>query len=282
MSKKYLGLPLDVHGGGSDLIFPHHENETAQSEAAYGTTFCNAWMHGGMLQINSEKMSKSLGNFMLLREVLEYTKPQVLRMLMLQAHYRSPLDFSQERLDEAATSLERIENSLRNVEWLASNAGDAATSFDMAALEAAGEKLKADFIETMDDDFNTAGALGALFTFVGELNTAIADAQLNAADAPRLQAVANLVVELLGVFGIDLESGKEDSGYPAETVALAAEQAGYAGSDPAEAVQALLDARAAARKERNFAVADAIRDGLKALGLVIEDTPQGARISMAG
>jgi cysteinyl-tRNA synthetase len=115
-----------------------------------------------------------------------------------------------------------------------------------------------------------------------ELNTAIADAQLNAADAPRLQAVANLVVELLGVFGIDLESGKEDSGYPAETVALAAEQAGYAGSDPAEAVQALLDARAAARKERNFAVADAIRDGLKALGLVIEDTPQGARISMAG
>lgn len=282
MSKKYLGLPLDVHGGGSDLIFPHHENETAQSEAAYGTTFCNAWMHGGMLQINSEKMSKSLGNFMLLREVLEYTKPQVLRMLMLQAHYRSPLDFNQERLDEAATSLERIENSLRNVEWLASNAGDAPTSFDVDALEAAAQKLCADFIETMDDDFNTAGALGALFTFVGELNTAIADADLNAADAPRVQAVAGLVVELLGVFGIDLEAGKDESGYPVQTVELAAEHAGYAGSDPEEAVQVLLDARAAARKERNFAVADAIRDGLKELGLVIEDTPQGARVSMAG
>jgi len=282
MSKKYLGLPLDVHGGGSDLIFPHHENETAQSEAAYGTTFCNAWMHGGMLQVNSEKMSKSLGNFKLLREVLEYTKPQVLRMLMLQAHYRSPLDFSQERLDESATSLERIENCLRNVEWLAGNAAGDETSFDLAALEAAGEKLRADFVEAMDDDFNTAGALGALFTFVGELNAAIADAKLNAADAGRLRTVAGLVAELLGVLGIDLAAGKAESAYPVETVALAAEQAGYAGDDPEEAVQALLDTRAAARKERNFAVADAIRDGLKALGLVIEDTPQGARVNIAG
>ena len=283
MSKKYLGLPLDVHGGGSDLIFPHHENETAQSEAAYGTTFCNAWMHGGMLQVNSEKMSKSLGNFKLLREVLEYTKPQVLRMLMLQAHYRSPLDFSQERLDESATSLERIENSLRNLMWVCDAGGERPTSADVDALEAAAQKMRADFVEAMDDDFNTAGALGAIFSFVGEANTRLADACVCAQDAARVRATGELVIELLGVLGIAVECGQGGSGcaFPAETVTLAAAQAGYAGSDPAEAVQALLDARAAARKERDFAVADAIRDGLKALGLVIEDTPQGSRVTMA-
>ena len=284
MSKKYLGLPLDVHGGGSDLIFPHHENETAQSEAAYGTTFCNAWMHGGMLQIRnddtgeSEKMSKSLGNFKLLREVLEYTKPQVLRMLMLQAHYRSPLDFSQDRLDEAATSLERIENSLRNAGWMAGNADADATSFDVEALEAQAQAMRAGFVEAMDDDFNTAGALGCIFTFVGQLNAAIADASITADDAAHVKAAAGLVEELLGVLGIEVAAGGEGPSYPAETVALAAEQAGYAGSDPAEAVEALLEARAAARKARDFAVADAIRDGLKAMGLAIEDTPQGSRV----
>jgi len=282
MSKKYLGLPLDVHGGGADLIFPHHENETAQSEAAYGTTFCNAWMHGGMLQINSEKMSKSLGNFMLLRDVLQYTKPQVLRMLMLQAHYRSPLDFSQDRLDEAASSLERIENSLRNLMWVCDAGGDEATSVDLDALEAAAQKMRADFIEAMDDDFNTAGALGAIFSFIGEENAALDRACVCRKDAARVRACGELVMELLGVLGIAVECGDDGCRYPVETVALAAEQAGYAGSDPAEAVEALLDARAAARKERNWATADAIRDGLKALGLVIEDTPQGARVTMAG
>ena len=284
MSKKYLGLPLDVHGGGSDLIFPHHENETAQSEAAYGTTFCNAWMHGGMLQINSEKMSKSLGNFMLLREVLEYTKPQVLRMLMLQAHYRSPLDFSQDRLDEAATSLERIENSLRNLMWVCDAGGDQVTTADVDALETAAQKMRADFIEAMDDDFNTAGALGAIFTFIGEVNTRLADACVCRKDAARVRATGELVLELLDALGIAVECGQGGAGcgYPAETVALAAEQAGYEGDDPAEAVQALLDARAAARKARDWGTADAIRDGLKSLGLVIEDTPQGARVTMAG
>ena len=284
MSKKYLGLPLDVHGGGSDLIFPHHENETAQSEAAYGTTFCNAWMHGGMLQINSEKMSKSLGNFMLLREVLKYTKPQVLRMLMLQAHYRSPLDFSQERLDEAATSLERIENSLRNLMWICDAGGEQETTVNMEALEAGAQKMRADFIEAMDDDFNTAGALGAIFTFVGEVNATLADTCVCKRDAARVRAAGELIIELLGALGIAVECGQDGAGcgYPAETVALATEQAGYAGNDPEEAVQALLDARAAARKARDWGTADAIRDGLKALGLVIEDTPQGARVTVAG
>ena len=115
MSHKYLGLPFDIHGGGADLVFPHHENEIAQSEAAYDQGFANLWMHGGMLQINSEKMSKSLGNFLVLRDVLKTTRPEVLRMLMLQAHYRSPLDFSQERLQEAEASLGRIAQTLKNI-----------------------------------------------------------------------------------------------------------------------------------------------------------------------
>ena len=115
MSRKYLGLPFDIHGGGADLVFPHHENERAQSEAACGCTFANHWMHSGMLQINHEKMSKSLGNFLLLRDILKTTSPDVLRFLMLQTHYRSPLDFSDERLDEAASALSRIENAVRNL-----------------------------------------------------------------------------------------------------------------------------------------------------------------------
>ena len=124
MSRKYLGLPFDIHGGGGDLVFPHHENERAQSEAACGCTFANYWMHGGMLQINSEKMSKSLGNFKLLRDVLKVTDPKVLRFLMLQTHYRSPLDFSDERLAEAGAALCRIENAVKNLDWQLQNAQD--------------------------------------------------------------------------------------------------------------------------------------------------------------
>ena len=287
MSKKYLDLPFDIHGGGADLCFPHHENERAQSEAAYGVTFNNYWMHGGMLNINNEKMSKSLGNFLLLRDVLQTTSAAVLRMLMLQTHYRSPLDFSDERLKESETALSRIENFVKNTRWAADNAGtdDAAAAegagkaLDAAALVAAVEAMRAGFTESMDDDFNTAGALGFVFTFVNEANAFIGAASLAKADATALKAAADAVAELVAVLGIELGGGEDEVNYPAEIFDLAREVAGYEGTDGEAAVQALLDARAAARAEKNWAVADSVRDGFTAAGFVIEDTPQGARVS---
>ncbi|MGI6590296.1 MAG: cysteine--tRNA ligase [Eggerthellaceae bacterium] len=284
MSRKYLGLPLDIHGGGADLVFPHHENETAQSEAAYGGTFCRYWMHGGMLQINQEKMSKSLGNFLLLRDVLETTRPAVLRMLMLQTHYRSPLDFSDARLAEAQASLERVENAVKNADWLLSTAQEGEALFGAADIPGKIEKLRAGFVEAMDDDFNTAGALGCLFTFVNDVNSCFCGATASVADAPDITAARDAIVELSGVLGIqlDLEQESEGSGFPAETVDLARQLAGFTGDNPVEAAQALLDARAAARKAKDFAAADAIRDGLGALGFTVEDTPQGARVTYNG
>ncbi|MBQ9954797.1 MAG: cysteine--tRNA ligase [Eggerthellaceae bacterium] len=280
MSHKYLGLPFDIHGGGSDLVFPHHENERAQSEAAYGCTFANHWMHSGMLQINQEKMSKSLGNFMLLHEVLETTRPAALRMLMLQTHYRSPLDFSEDRLAEADAALTRIENAVKNLDWLLETAVDGEAALDGAALAARTQAAREGFGIAMDDDFNAPAALGEIFAFVGEVNAAVADRTLSASDVEAVSAARDAIVELMDVLGIAVAEEAAGSAYPVEVVALAAEIAGYAGTDAAEAVDALLVARTAARKEKNWAVADGVRDGLKALGLVVEDTPQGPRVSV--
>lgn len=296
MSEKYLHLPFDIHGGGADLCFPHHENERAQSEAAFDTTFANYWMHGGMLQINSEKMSKSLGNFLLLRDILETTDPAVLRMLMLQTHYRSPLDFSDARLKESAAALERLENFVTNTLWLAKNPtaqdGDAIAKRTQELIA----QMKESFTESMDDDFNTAGALGAIFNFVGEMNTMLADAKISAADAQALTDAAQAVVELMDVLGISIEvkdasettaTVLDDAESAAEMMVLAMEFAGFSpgdGADPSTvkaAMAALLDARANARAAKNYAVADAIRDGLNEIGFRIEDTPQGARIVKA-
>ncbi len=280
MSHKYLGLPFDIHGGGSDLVFPHHENERAQSEAAYGCTFANHWMHSGMLQINQEKMSKSLGNFMLLHEVLETTRPAALRMLMLQTHYRSPLDFSEDRLAEADAALTRIENAVKNLDWLLETAVEGEAALDGAALAARTQAAREGFGTAMDDDFNAPAALGEIFAFVGEVNAAVADRTLSASDVEAVSAARDAIVELMDVLGIAVAEEAAGSAYPVEVVALAAEIAGYAGTDAAEAVDALLVARTAARKEKNWAVADGVRDGLKALGLVVEDTPQGPRVSV--
>lgn len=289
MSRKYLGLPFDIHGGGGDLVFPHHENERAQSEAACGCTFANHWMHAGMLQVanaetgEAEKMSKSLNNFLLLHEALDLVRPEALRMLMLQTHYRSPLVFGDQRLSEADAALTRIENAVRNLDWQLENAADGANAvIDAAALKAAAQAAREAYIAAMDDDFNTCEALGTVFGLVGDVNTLVGEKAVSSADAEAVRAARDAIVELMGAFGIDVtKAAAADEGYPAEVVALAAEVAGYAGSSTQEAVDMLLAARAQARAEKNWAQADAVRDGMAALGLVIEDTPQGPRVSLA-
>ena len=285
MSRKYLGLPFDIHGGGADLVFPHHENERAQSEAACGCTFANYWMHGGMLQINSEKMSKSLGNFKLLRDVLKVTDPKVLRFLMLQTHYRSPLDVSDERLAEAGAALCRIENAVKNLDWQLQNAQDIPSPLDTRELMKRTKEAKLAFILAMDDDFNTCKALGEVFDFVAAVNAQTADKTISLSDVPPVRDARGVIVELMGVFGIDVEAASAScaaGGYPPEVVGLAADIAGYEGADAAEAVDALLAARADARAAKDWSRADAVRDGLCGLGFVIEDTPQGARVTYEG
>jgi len=286
MSKKYLGLPFDIHGGGADLIFPHHENERAQSEAACGCEFAHHWMHGGMLQINGEKMSKSLNNFFLLRDILETVDPSVLRFLMLQTHYRSPLDFSDERVDEAGVALDRIKNAVKNLEWAIETAQGADDVIDAEEVNTLLRETRMAYIVAMDDDFNSPKALGEVFDFVAKANTLVAGKTLSAADAKLVGEVRDLIVELIGVFGVDLTAAAAeeaaDSGYPAEVVDLAAELAGFDGTDAEAAVQALLDARAAARAAKDWGLADAVRDRMGALGFTIMDTPQGARVEFAG
>ncbi|MCI9628914.1 MAG: cysteine--tRNA ligase [Eggerthellaceae bacterium] len=286
MSEKYLGLPFDIHGGGADLVFPHHENECAQSECACDSGFANYWMHSGMLQINSEKMSKSLGNFLLLHEVLEDARPQALRMLMLQTHYRSPLDFSTERMEEADAALTRIENTVRNVDWLCSNAkDDAPDAIDSISLRALTADAHENFISAMDDDFNAPAALGAIFSLVSYLNSQIADKSLSVNDAEAAIGARDEIVSLLDVLGISIaddQDGGDSQEYPEEVIGLAAEFAGYGGSDAMEAVEVLLEARAKARADKDWGVADGVRDGLASLGFIIEDTPQGARVTYEG
>ncbi len=286
MSEMEFGLPFDIHGGGSDLIFPHHENEIAQSEAATGVTFANYWLHGGMLQVDSEKMSKSLGNFLLLKDVLEAYPVPVIRLLMLQTHYRSSLDYSTDRLDEAATAYERISNMVRLARWAQSRppAVEGAPEVERQALERARTSTQERFAAEMDDDFNTAGALGAVFDLVRQANGFMSEheAALSAADLAVLGTAADLVTELVGVLGVPLDTSAQGPALPAGVVTLAVELAGYDGTDAAEAAEALLTLRASARAERDWTRADAVRDGLAALGVTVADTATGARVTIGG
>ncbi len=279
MSKKYLGLPFDIHGGGADLVFPHHENEIAQSEAACGCTFANYWIHSGMLQINAEKMSKSLGNFLLLRDVLKTTKPEVLRMLMLQTHYRSPLDFSEDRLEEASAALDRITSVVKRLEWAINHAADVPSPLKTKPIMAGAKDTRNQFIYAMDDDFNTAGALGHIFSYVAELNAQLGDETVSISDVPALNQAYAVLVELMSVFGIMLEEHEGESEYPHEVVELSKKLTGYTGANAGQAVEVLLACREDARKQKNFELADQVRDGLLDLGFTIEDTAQGARVT---
>lgn len=281
MVHRYLGTPIDIHGGGQDLQFPHHENEYAQACCCWHEPLANVWMHTGMLLIDGEKMSKSLGNFFTLKEVLDKYPADVVRLLMLQTHYRSPLDFSFDRLDGAVGTLERIRGTVANLRWAAESAPQDGELNDAdRALGAEIDKATAEFTRQMDDDFNTAGALAAIFGLVTAANTYLADAGEDTSTAVALRA-SDALVELLGVLGVESVRPAETA-LPHELVDLAAKEAGYAGDDPEVAADALVAARAEARTAKNWAVADAIRDGIAALGLVVEDTAAGTRIKPAG
>ena len=277
MIHRYLGTPIDIHGGGADLIFPHHENETAQAMCAWDKALANTWMHAGMLRVDGDKMSKSLGNFYTLKEVLDKYPADAVRLLMLQTQYRAPLDFSFERLDGSVGTLERLQTCVRNLRWAATSKpkGGELDESDRAFGRAVDE-AREEFGRQMDDDFNTAGGLAAIFSLVTASNSYLDAAGNKYASAVCLRA-ADTICELCGVLGIDpaRNAGEE---LPHELVGLAREQAGYEGDSAEEAADALLAARQEARAAKDWGRADAIRDGITALGLVVEDTAAGARL----
>lgn len=276
MIHHYLGTPIDIHGGGADLVFPHHENETAQAYCAWGQPLANTWMHTGMLRVEGEKMSKSLGNFYTLKEVLDKYPAGAVRLLMLQTHYRSPLDFSFERLDGAVGTLERLQTCVKNLRWAAQNAPqDGTLTQQDRALGAAIDEAHGEFVTQMDDDFNTAGGLAAIFALVTAANSYLDAAGAEISTALALRA-SDAIIELAEVLGIELSRDEEE--LPAGLIDLAREQAGYVGDSATEAAEALLAARQVARAQKNWGTADAIRDGIAALGLAVEDTAAGARL----
>ena len=261
MSRKYLGETIDIHAGGEDLIFPHHENEIAQSECANGKPFVHYWMHNTFLNIDNHKMSKSLGNFKTVRDIVAQYDPQVLRYLMLSAHYRSPLNFSADLMASAKASYERITTCMENLNFRIANAKKAGAAVDAALSEAEqavlaeAEKCRAEFEKAMDDDFNTADALAGVFDLVKVINTSVTEGS----SLPMMQALKDELNELCGVLG------------------LVAERKSSASDDEAAWVEGKIAERQAARKAKDFAKADAIRDELTAKGIILEDTREGVK-----
>jgi cysteinyl-tRNA synthetase len=253
MSTKYLGQPFDIHGGGRDLIFPHHENEIAQSEGAFDRPLARYWIHNGFLNVNQEKMSKSLGNYYTIRDVLERHHPAALRHYFLSSHYRSPMDFSFEALEEAARGVERIYETIDRV----------ARSGVRQAAEISDEALLESFRREMDDDFNTPRALALVFEEVRSLNRLL-DEHAGKGVASRTQAL----VEICKVLGLFQDSPEEF--FRRKKERWLAEQ-----GLKADAVENRIRARNQARQERNWQEADRIRDELQAKGILLEDTPTG-------
>ncbi len=247
MSKKYIGDVIDIHAGGEDLIFPHHENEIAQSEAANGTEFARYWMHNGFLKINNEKMSKSLGNFFTVREIAEKYPLQVIRFFMLSAHYRSPLNFSAELVEASKNGLERILTAVDRLKSINGTDGDVDKSV-ADEMDAFVKKYE----DAMDDDLNTADAISVIFELVKYANVNVTEESSKAT----VELVLNTIEKLCDILGIITEKKEE-----------------ILDSD----IEALIEERQAARKAKNFARADEIRDQLSSMGIILEDTREGVK-----
>ena len=255
MSMAYLGETIDIHAGGIDLIFPHHENEIAQSEGATGKPFVKYWMHNGFLNIEGEKMSKSLGNFFTAREILAKYHPGSIRMFFLLKHYRSPINFSEERILEAQHALERISSTMQNIEQILKDHA-IADKDDRAGLNAAIDELKQNFLDEMDDDFNTAGAISKIFELVKEANLILAKTDLQDEDVRALREIKNIIDEFDGFLGI-LNDRKSVQSSNIE----------------ASLIDLLIDVRSKMRGAKLWDLADYIRNQLVEIGVELKDRP---------
>jgi cysteinyl-tRNA synthetase len=257
MVRRYLGETIDIHCGGQDLIFPHHENEIAQSECCNGAPFSRYWMHNGFITVDKVKMSKSLGNFFTVRDVAEQFGYEPIRMLMISSQYRSPINYSYDAIVQCKASLERLYTCRDNLDFALQNAVDDASADD-AAMVAKIDERRQGFIDAMEDDLNTADALGVVFELVRDLNTGVNEGVHSKA---LVEHAIEVFDELTGVLGLLYNRKQKD--------------------DLDSEIEALIEQRTAARKAKNWAEADRIRDELKARGIVLEDTPQGVKWSRA-
>lgn len=268
MAKKYLGPQIDIHCGGTDLIFPHHENEIAQSETANGVPFATYWMHNGFINVDNQKMSKSLGNFFTVRDIAKEFPYEVIRMFLLNAHYRSPINFSKELMESTQKSLERIKNGYTTLsEWLEKNVSlsaiQSSDQTDKSGMDQLTEDeknvlgtFKKDFESAMDDDFNTSGGVAVIFEMVKYVNLNLNETS----NYVFIQSFNELFVQLCDILGI---------GYMTEKVLLDAE------------IEALIEKRQDARRNKDFALSDQIRDELLANGIVLQDTREGVKYKRA-
>lgn len=253
MATKYLGPTIDIHGGGHDLTFPHHENEIAQSEAKTGQTFANYWLHNGFVTMgdDGEKMSKSLGNFVLAHDLIREISPEVIRFFLASAHYRSPLKFSEQNINDAKSNLDRLKTTYQNLNYRYQDAVDTlANDEDILAMIANHQEH---FVEVMDDDINTPNGLTVIYQFMRDINVYIEGQEVS---KRALDALLKAYSQLLAIFGIDFTAQEDNLD---------------------DMVQALIDERTTARNNKDFARADEIRDQLREQGIILDDTAQGTR-----